>query len=296
MQLNETKSFSAWGSEAEVDKSITSLSALTICLPQLLVGGKKISLDEFAKVAFFKATVTLDPATLEQVGAKAVTPGPSVVVPAAAHVSTVIPREVCRAAVFQLIVIWMQGRSGVRSSAVEVLTNLLNADRVPSFTSVANAPIELLRVTPSFNDTERRNILQGEFVFTGMAGFIGGYVQKTFHTLDVVAAFSCEAAGVALGDSSDPAVFELLRPQRGQMSSASNLRLMLDSSRNTTASSGTCAGAAEAVFKAIPQIHGPALEASAASARYVRVVSILHVNANRIVSKVHVQQKTFVVS
>jgi histidine ammonia-lyase len=305
MQLNETKAFSIWGTDAEVDKSIVSLSKVAISLPQVTVGGKKMSLGEVIKVAFFKALVTLDPTTLQQVGEKAKTPAkgvnvdvevptyqPSQTAPGAS--SSLLPREACRAAIFQLIIMWMQGRSGVRTVAIDFLVELLNVGCVPIFTSLANAPLELLltlngqhakclssdgSVKPAdvalrscglspfvLNDIETRAILQEEFAFTGMSSFIGGYAEKTFRSLDVVAALSCEAAGVTLGDSADPAVFELLRPQRGQMASATNLKLMLDSSKNNN-TDAAASDEKDAVFKAIPQIHGPAFETSAASAR-----------------------------
>lgn len=274
MQLNATKSFSAWGTEDEVDQSLSSLSEVAISLPQLTVGGKKMNLDEVTKIAFYRATVTLDPVALQLIRDKAATSSassaPMLEMPATSTspAASVLPREACRAAVFQLIIIWMQGRSGVRTSAVEFLTEMLNADRVPTFSSLVNAPLELVTGSAfAFSETERRAILQGEFAFTGMAVFVGGYAQKTFRTLDVIASMSCEAACVALGDSADPAVFELLRPQRGQMSSASNLKLMLDSSRNASVVQVVNA----AVFKAIPQIHGPAYETSAASSRTLEI-------------------------
>jgi hypothetical protein len=270
MQLNETKSFSAWGTDAEVDIDASmkalALSAVSLSLPQLTVGGKKMTLDEVTKVAFFKVMVTLDPTTLQSVGDKMSKSSPSVVElePAVSAASSTLPREACRAAVLQLIIFWMQGRSGVRTTAIEYLADMLNSDQVPVFTTLANAPVELVRASKfAFNDTERHAIFQGEFVFTGMAGLVGGFAQKTFRILDVVASFSCEAASVNLGESVDPAVYELLRPQRGQMSSATNLKLMLDSSRNNSAA----AGDHDNVFKSIPQIHGPAFEASASSSR-----------------------------
>jgi len=232
-----------------------------------------MSLDEVMKVAFFKVMVILDPVTLQQAGEKAAksssSSGPSVEVPdVTASSSSTLPRDASRAAILQLVVFWMQGRAGVRVPAIEFLVELLNTDRVPKFTTVSNAPVELLRTSQfAFNDTERRAILQGEFAFTGMAGFVGGYAQKTFRSLDVVASLSCEAACVTLGESIDPAVFELLRPQRGQMSSALNLKLMLDSSRNNTSSMD----GKDVIFKAIPQINGPAFETSASTSRTLEI-------------------------
>ena len=305
MQLNETKAFAAWGSDAEVDRSIPSPSS-KVTLPQLTVGGKKMSLEEVTRVAFFKTMVSLDPGTLQHVGEKTITSSGSkaaeVPIYNSSATGSVLPREACRAAILQLIIIWMQGRSGVRMAAIEFLADLLNSGCVPVFTSLASAPLELLltcngqyakclsssdnsvkaasvalrecSLTPfSLNNTEMCAILQGEFAFTGMAGFVCGYAQKSFQILDVVAAMSCEAAGVTLGDSIDPAVFELLRPQRGQMSSASNLKLLLDGSRN-------CNGAAgdnDAVFKATPQIHGPAFETSLSSCRCVICMNVVSV-------------------
>lgn len=301
MQLNETKVFSAWGSDAEVDRSITSSK---VSMSQLTVGGKKISLDDVTKVAFFKTLVTLDPVALQHVGDKASTVSSSATTKVPAYTKTTsgsaLPLEACRAAIFQLIIIWMQGRSGVRVAAIEFLVDLLNSGCVPIFTSLANAPLELIltlngqydkclsssndsvkaalialkecRLTPfALNDTEVRAILQGEFAFTGMTGFVCSYAKKTFQALDVVASLSCEAASVALGDSVDPAVFELLRPQRGQMSSASNMKLMMDSSKNNNA----VVADKDAVFKAIPQIHGPAFETSSASCRCVALRSYI---------------------
>ena len=293
MQLNQTKLFSAWGTEQEADQNLSSSSKVS--LPQLVVGGKKVTLDDMLKVSFYKAMVVLDQNALEQVGEKAATSATAVtaVLPQPMKSETVLPREVCRAAIFQLIIVWMQGRSGVRSSTIEFFADMLNADCIPLFTSAANAPLELLQsatgsytkcltrdnsvkvssialrecglVPLAVDDNEIRAMLQDEFVLTGMASFIGGYTNKSFQMLDVVAAMSCEAASVLLGESADPALYEILRPQRGQMTSAANLRLMLDGSTNENAKPSD----RDAVFKAIPQVHGPACEASMSSCRYI---------------------------
>lgn len=294
MQLNETKSFSAWGTNAEVDSSIPVVS--TVSLPQLTVGGKKMTLEEVAKVAFFRATVILDLVTLQNVDEKvkvessSASPVPALE-PHNTSNSTVLPVPAARAAIFQLIVLWMQGRSGVRGVAIEFLAALLNADCTPCFRSAQTAPSDLLLATQGtlecrtaggavkpaavafresgiasfvFSSTETRSVLQEEFAFTGMAGLVGGYAHLTFRTLDVVAALSCEATGVSLGEAVDSTALEVHRPQRGLMSSAANLKLMLDGSKNTGSAVGS---AMERVFRAVPQVHGPALEAAAASAR-----------------------------
>lgn len=291
MQLNETQSFAAWGTAAEQEKRVVESR-----LPGLVVGGKRVSLEDITRVSLFQAAVTVDPAAL-QGAEKGSVSREALESPLHQPGRSLLPASVCRAALFQLVLRWLQGRSAVRSSAVEFLVNVLNAGCVPLFSSLPQVPVELLLFFEGkydkcnsgdgsvktaalslkdfglfpfrLNNNEKYSILKEEYAFTGMAGFLCGYANRAFRVLDVLASFSCEAAGVYLGESFDPVVFEVQRPQRGQMTSAGNMKLMLENSKNIPEVSGN--SAAELVFQSIPQVHGPALETSASSSRSLEI-------------------------
>jgi histidine ammonia-lyase len=89
--------------------------------------------------------------------------------------------------------------------------------------------------------------------------------------VDPIAALAVEAAGARV-DGFDPTLFEILRQHRGQMLSASNLKLLLEGSKR--AGSNKTLGESFAEFHSIPQIVGPAQEAIAIATKCVLLLII----------------------
>ena len=68
------------------------------------------------------------------------------------------------------------------------------------------------------------------FLTIGLGGILAAASSNLIRMVDSVTALSCEAAGSGV-EAYDAANFEVGRPHRGQMQSASNLRLLLDGSK-----------------------------------------------------------------
>jgi histidine ammonia-lyase len=256
----------------------------TLCL----VGGKKISFDEIFKIVTQNFLVTLDSNTKHDVDTFAAT----IHTPAIFQASTdlinksstspvLLPVEFSRSALLYTVNALMQGKSGIRSEVIELIIELLNSENVPLFTSVENAQIELVltllghysscyshngnisssqalqaaQLAPiTLYEHEALTLLNGEYTYPGFASYLTLGAMRAFKSLDVISSFSCESVGIPIS-SFDAENFDVLRPHRGQMNSASNLRLMLESSGNiNTANSNQDLSS----FLQIPQVNGPA--------------------------------------
>lgn len=200
--------------------------------------------------------------------------------------SPVYPVGACRAAVFARIVSLMQGKAQVRNSViVTLLVNMLNASVVPNFSGEPLAGKELVAVltgaetsycyfkgsvvstTDAFKsaglqpvtltESEATTLSSGLFFTTGVSCLIGiAAFNLISSVVDGVAALSCEGYG-ARTDPFDSTHFDLNRPHRGQMSSASNIRLLLEGSKRVNTCTSTDS-VSDAAFHAAPQVHGPA--------------------------------------
>ena len=139
--------------------------------------------------------------------------------------------------------------------------------------AVANIDEKLSVITPQ----ELKLLSSGHFFAVGVGCYVGAQCQMTSCYLDCVAAFGCEALGAAYSSdilaSLDAQVFDIGRQHRGQMASASNLRLLLEGSSRMTTSKNSNQGQAigsvagnsalpvdTSIFMQIPQVNGPVLD------------------------------------
>lgn len=278
--LLPTKSFSVWSlTPNEQNLKLNEKRA------NIVIGGKKISIDDIFKVITQNSLITLDLNALQEVDRYATTfsgqqnfNGSGLTTPTT---NVFLPIEFSKSALLYAVNSLMQGKSGVRSCVIQVLVDLLNSGIVPMFSSVESAQSELVSTiigqysfcyspagcitssqalrqvgaTPvSLLDIEAQTLLNGEFSYPGFVAYIVIGASKSFKSIDVISAFSCESVGVSTS-AFDAENFDNLRPHRGQMTSASNIRLMLESSGNVNTSNSTQDYSS---FLHIPQINGPA--------------------------------------
>jgi histidine ammonia-lyase len=193
-----------------------------------------------------------------------------------------LPTEFGRAAIYGAIASLSQGRAGVRSVVLQMLVQMLELEVIPCFSAASKIGIELAAVLSGINTTcyyyalimnsdavflssglekltltehEAEVLIKGHFYYTGMAALLAYSAQATMNMVDVVAGVSCEAVNA----SSEPfsaSNYEIHRPHRGMMSSAGNLRLMVEGSKRVT----PAATHPEPCFVSIPNFHGPAAE------------------------------------
>jgi len=192
--------------------------------------------------------------------------------------------EVRRAAVIIKIQSLLNGRSPVRRLLVEILIGLVNLSIMPYFTSFDKAGLELLEFVsgkgsaslPDGSSLEARDALRligrEEFVVTnleaaaflkhpflmlGLSAMVIGGATLLSKCIDPVSALSVEAKGLPV-DSFDPAAFEAFRQHRGQITSAFNLRTLLEGSKR--AGPIQTQDLSYSAFFNIPQINGPSQE------------------------------------
>ena len=296
--LLPTKSFKVWGSAEEAKLNKQLLTKDRKC-GNVAVGGRKITLEDVVKVSVNSYQVVLDPIVMQNyVELSSIMEKAAVFSPPESRgtPSSPLPQELCRAAVFYCISNLMQLKSGVRLEVAVFLTDALNAGIVPCFASVASAQLELLRFvlgqpvqcyTPngiapasdalrtarlhaleSLYNYEGNTLLLGQFTQPGMAALVVAGAASTFRALDAVSSFSCESVEIS-ASCFEADQFDVLRPQRGQMTSAGNLRLLLEASGNILSTDRTTALSGARYFQQIPQVNGPACELVSAAVRCV---------------------------
>jgi histidine ammonia-lyase len=259
------------------------------CVP--VGAGRKVLVSDVSKVAALHYAVSLDLPSLEKIDAELVqTAGVSFDVKKSmktfsAAANAVYPVTLCRAAVFARISSLMQGKSLIRSEVIQLLADMLDADAVPNFSSAENAGNELVAVLSGADSTcyfkgdivstssalrraglapvqlfadEAATLQNGQFFSTGVASLVASGAANVLSMADGVAALSCEAFGVNV-EHFDAARFDSSRQHRGQMASASNLRLMLEGSKRVNSSNSKSGSS----FETVPQTNGPAQESVA---------------------------------
>lgn len=214
--------------------------------------GKKITLEEFVRVTFYSQSVVL-------AGSEAVSGHASGIgkwrdqVENGDYVSKFISRAglLCRASSYAQI-------RSANQIVLQLLVALLNSNITPAFTTFENAGAELVSFitgngygyygdseipTSSFELFNAANLvpvrltvedtaeLESYPLLTiGLGGVMAAASSNLIRMVDSVTSLSCEAAGSGV-EAYDAANFEVGRPHRGQMQSASNLRLLLDGSK-----------------------------------------------------------------
>lgn len=266
-------------------------------------GGRKVLVSDVAKVAVLKYAISLNEATIEKIntdlisstdiiesdiiGADSV-PNNSVLI---------YPPALCRAAVFARVVSLMQCKSGVRSDVIKCLVSMLDADVVPNFSSPELAGLELcLAITGTgaschangivtssaaaflmhglshvgLTAQEALTIKLGQFWSTGCACLVAAGAANMVNMMDSVAALSCDSFGANI-EPFDAGHFDSCRQHRGQISSASNLRLLLQGSNRVNSPASNTSNAALA-FSSIPQVNGPAQDYISTTVKLVSII------------------------
>lgn len=289
--LVTTRSFCVWG-YPQISSTTQESASQEKKIGNIVVGGRRVTIDDVVRVAVQSFRVVLDANASQKLeDFPSILPGSRIFSPPEGESSggQKLPRELCRAAIFSCVTGLMQLRSGVRFEIVAFLTEILNSDIVPCFSCVKNTQLELVNficgqniqcytsngfmsvsdalesvgINPiaTFYDFEGTTLLYGQFTLPGMAALVAAGAVRTFKTLDAVTSFSCEAVEASTAPF-DADRFDILRPHRGQMNAAANMRLLLESSGNATSSSNL-----SEYFVQIPQVNGPATEAVTAAAR-----------------------------
>jgi histidine ammonia-lyase len=249
----------------------------------------QVQLNDVARVVLFREDFTLDKAVADRIDESAALFSKSPIsepMPPLFHEdkeeTPYLPLEFSRAALYGCVISICQGRSGVRSDVVRALLKALEYEVIPCFSSLDNIPVELALflsgkdvdcfyyenvygteaaflssgVSPCpLTEHELQIMSRSHFFFCGIAALLANSTGCVFQMLDVVAAVSCDAAG-ASPEPFEANNYELYLPHRGMISSAANLRQMLEGSKRSTAGAPTVAPC----FVSIPNYHGPAQE------------------------------------
>ena len=220
-----------------------------------------------------------------------------------------VPLMYCRAALFSKIVSLVNTQS-VSSVVVSRLCKFLELGIVPVLTSEATAGIELIgaltfapaarcyynnsndsKSADSFinelgpfalniNSVELKYLISGHFFAVGVGCLLGACALANSQCLDCISSLTCEALGNdgtirnnSIIASLDSQQFDVGRQHRGQMASASNIRLLLEGSTRVTAqnnskvSEETVAVVTPSIFLHLPHVHGPVLETMTATVK-----------------------------
>lgn len=199
--------------------------------------------------------------------------------------------RVVRAALIYRVYAMLNLRTSVRASTIKILADLINYEISPFFSSVESAGEELLLFLSgkgSALDGEGKQVSAAEalatignpeyhvavfeakaflghpFLAVGMGCIVAAGATNLLKVVDAIAALSCEAAGAKV-DAFDPLLFETYRQHRGQMLSATNLKLFLEGSKRINSTKELTANFE--VFHSIPQITGPCQEVVAVASK-----------------------------
>ena len=266
--------------------------------------GRKVLVADVARVSVLGYSVSLDGPSLEKMDAEvgAVKGVPAMFKPDFRSMPSpeqaVYPQSFARAAVFARIVSLMQSRSMVRSELVEFLVDMLEVDLVPNFTSEATAGQELVAAMTgnwschwdgdvvsgsvalsqaglaAFQLTadEATTLMKGQFWSTGCACLVTAGAANVITTVDCIAALSCDTFG-AYTDPYDSIHFDTCRQHRGQIASATNLRLLLEGSKRVNTPPADASPPTLASFSNAPQVNGPAQDMITSAVKYVELCS-----------------------
>lgn len=303
--LLPTKKFRVW-SPPEGD--VVTMKKVEIVARKLsevfeIGGGRKVLVADVAKVAVLKYAISLNEATIEKIDTDLMSTTDIIESSDIGAMSVlnssepIYPPSLCRAAVFARIVSLMQCRSGVRSEVIKCLVSMLNADVVPNFSSPEQAGLELcfvltgkgafchvngvvISAAAAFSQyglthvgltaQEASTIKLGQFWSTGCACLIAAGAANMVTMMDSVAALSCDSFG-ANSEPFDAGHFDSCRQHRGQISSATNLRLLLQGSNRINSPANNSSVAALA-FSSIPQVNGPAQDYILSTVKLVSIV------------------------
>jgi histidine ammonia-lyase len=227
----------------------------------IIVGnGRRIALEDLIKIAVAKCKCVLDIKEKDVV---------TETVEKDLNSSSVLFNEipiVIRAGITSRIVSLLQGKSNVRLEVIKYLAETLNANKLPAeLIDGFKHDFKLTKIISNCNlnlsNDEVYSLSNYPFISIGVGCLLAGGLQNLQSVLDSVAALSCEAYGSKFS-SFDQAHFDVCRQHRGQMLSASNIRLLLEGSKRVnTIDLSKEAEEEYKNFHNIPQVTGPCLEA-----------------------------------
>ena len=247
-----------------------------------IIGSKRLNLEDLAKLSLSRTeSVRLDESIADNnpLACERVEELPSTKQP---KKFLELPHEVRRAAIIVKLHTVILGATPVRKLVLKVLVDLLNHDIIPQFSSFERAGEDLISFLRGFGSgtdlqgavyeafevlnstgnsainltkTEIDVFVDHPFLFLGYTSMIVFGAAQIMRAVDCVAALSAEAKGC----SAEPfEMVESTRPHRGEITSASNLKNLLEGSKVTVKI--TAADSSDMVFHNIPQIHGPCWE------------------------------------
>ena len=266
------------------------------------VGNRMVMLEEVGRVACLGAEVVLDALALEKVGKNATDAKTGKVKAKGEGVSgedkdsgrseavAPVPAPVARAALLARIVTFLHGTTAVRSSVVQLLADMLNANVIPILRNTERVGLELAEAMEGADTAEyyggvtlvgkglspvvltaaeRVAVTSGPFLVTGALTLVAAGALHLTYMVDIVGALSCEAVGVE-ASYFDAAAYESARQHRGQIASATVFQQMMLGTKMTGKGVGGTS-LDEDAFALSPQMHGPASDIIGAAARAAQV-------------------------
>lgn len=258
-------------------------------------GNRRVSLQDISKVVLAKYKVFVEPSVLQKCDQTHVNE-PLINMEGLKTLSSPRPLDlaICKAALFCKIVSLSLGH-GARSTLLSLLCKLLNMDLIPVLHDMNGSGDQLIAALLCMKEgsyyycgsklmgeeakhllgddalvqlTQNEFILlkQNTFAYVGYAGLICAWSEGAASALDCVAALSAEVMGAEINilPSIDAMLFDVGRQHRGQMSSAANLRLLLEGSSRMTGRGSQDPDC----FLTIPQGNGPVQEVVTAVTKY----------------------------
>ena len=293
--LVRTPKFQVWTSNSVVRARRNEGHKSTETTSSVSVGGdRRVPVLDVANVAVLYYGIALDAQSLEKldsdVAASEAAKAPRTfkldlnVVPN--NNDEVYPEALCRAALFARVVSLMQSRANVKTEVIQCMGRMLDANVIPNFTSRSAAGIELVAtitgaggycltnggifstasalsaagISPlKLSDEEAVTLMKGHFLTTGAACLVASGAANICTMTDCISSLSCDSFGAYM-EPFDSVNFDVSRPHRGQITSANNLRLLLEGSKRTNTPPSDATPTALKTFSSIPLVNGPASE------------------------------------
>ena len=189
----------------------------------------------------------------------------------------VLSEEHTRAGIFSILSTLTHGKANIRYEFIELLVLLLNKRIVPQIygdndADMMKSLINFMRL-PNENFTSiglsarEINVISSSYSFSTGISFSSAFTLfKYLDTADVAASFTCEALQIPC----DTEGFDVHRPHKGCMTSANQIRALLEGSRNIEESKQENSNDEDPI-KESPQYNGPARDTVEASLKNLTV-------------------------
>lgn len=275
----------------EIGRRISPVASSSITVG----GGRRISSEDVARVAFNLSSVVVDFSGYEDHTVSGAEEKNAPAVKSSSHDEGVYPVEMCRAAIFARIVSLVYGeKTGlVRQIVIQRLVDLLNLGVVPCFSPSSRnsdlvcflssidgfnvytnevkqpssivfskhsiVPIEILK-------SEANVFSQGFFFETGVCCLVAVGANNLVQMVDGLSAISCESYGAHI-DPFDVVALETSPQHRGQLTSSSNLKILLEGSRRVNKQPSS----SSSIFNTLPQTTGSAADQIGAALKTIEI-------------------------